>query len=68
MHPSYNQVTWGNNQAGQGVTKGIKTLEESNHSSEASGATPTGTKCNRERPAPLQKSVTKPPSEYQHSL
>jgi hypothetical protein len=29
---------------------------------------PTGTKCNRERPVPLQKSATKPPSEYQHSL
>jgi hypothetical protein len=28
---------------------------------------PTGTKCNRERSAPLQKSATKPPSEYQHS-
>jgi hypothetical protein len=29
---------------------------------------PTGTKCNRERPVPLQKSATKPPSEYPHSL
>jgi hypothetical protein len=29
---------------------------------------PTGTKCTRERPVPLQKSATKPPSEYQHSL
>jgi hypothetical protein len=47
--------------------KGIKTSEESNHSSEASGAytrrvrsrTPTGTKCNRERPVPSQKKCGK---------
>jgi hypothetical protein len=76
MHPGYNQVAWGNNQAGRGITKGIKTLEESNHSSEASGATPGGCarahppeqKCNRERSVPSQKSAAKPPSEYQHSL
>jgi hypothetical protein len=29
---------------------------------------PTGTKYYQERPVPLQKSATKPPSEYQHSL
>jgi hypothetical protein len=40
MHPGYNQVACGNNQTGRGITKGIKTSEESNHSSEASGANP----------------------------
>jgi hypothetical protein len=66
MHPGYGQTARGNNQAGRGVTKGIKTSEESNHSSEASGATPgggggapPGTKCNRERPVPSQKSAAK---------
>ena len=34
MHPGYNQVARGNNQAGQGITKGVKTSEESNHSFE----------------------------------
>jgi hypothetical protein len=48
MHPGYNQVAWGNNQAGQGIAKGIKTSEESNHSSEASVATPGG--CARAHP------------------
>jgi hypothetical protein len=76
MHPGYNQVASGNNQAGQGITKGINTSEESNHSSEASGATPGG--CARAHPpeqsvteicrSPRKKSVAKPPSEYQHSL
>jgi hypothetical protein len=56
--------------------KGIKTSKESNHSSEASGATPGG--CARAHPPeqnvtekgrPLaKKGATKPPSEYQHSL
>jgi hypothetical protein len=54
MHPSHNQVAWGNNQAGQGITKGIKTSKESNHSSEASGATPGG--CAHAHP--LEQSVT----------
>jgi hypothetical protein len=35
--------------------KSIKTSEESNHSSEASGATPARTKYNRERPVPSPK-------------
>jgi hypothetical protein len=55
MHPGYNQVAWGNNQDVQGITKGIKTSEESNHSSEASGATPGG----GARPHPPEQSVTK---------
>jgi hypothetical protein len=38
------------------ITRRIKTSEESNHSSEASGATPIGTKYNQERLVPLQKS------------
>jgi hypothetical protein len=45
--------------------KALKSSEESNHSSEALGATPSGCarahppeKCNRERPVPLQKSAT----------
>jgi hypothetical protein len=42
MHPGYGQTAWGNNQASRGITKSIKTSEESNHSSEASGATPGG--------------------------
>jgi hypothetical protein len=67
MHPDYDQIARGNNQTGQGITKSIKTSEESNHSSEGLRA-PIGIKYNRERPVPLQKSVTKPPSEYQHSL
>jgi hypothetical protein len=48
MHPDYDQIACGNNQTGQGITKGIKTMEESNHSSEASGATPGG--CTRAHP------------------
>jgi hypothetical protein len=53
-----------------------KTSEESNHSSEASGATPGG--CARAHPpeqnatekgrSPCKKVRHKPPSEYQHSL
>ena len=48
MHPGYDQIALGNNQTGQGITKGIKTSEESNHSSEASVATPGG--CARVHP------------------
>jgi hypothetical protein len=48
MHPGYDQIAWGNNQTGQGITKGIKTSKESNHSSEPSGATPGG--CARAHP------------------
>jgi hypothetical protein len=54
MHPGYNQVARGNNQAGQGITKGVKTSEESNHSFEASGATPGG--CARAHPP--EQSIT----------
>jgi hypothetical protein len=76
MHPGYNQVAGGNNQADQGITKGIKTLEESNHSSEASGATPGGCACahpleqsvTEKGRSPRKKSAAKPPREYQHSL
>jgi hypothetical protein len=48
MHPGYDQIARGNNQIGRGVTKGAKTSEESNHSSEASGTTPCG--CARAHP------------------
>jgi hypothetical protein len=48
MHPGYGQIAGGNNQTGRSITKGIKTSEESNHSSEASGATPGG--CARAHP------------------
>jgi hypothetical protein len=76
MHPGHNQVARGNIQTAKASRKSIKTSEESNHSSEALGATPgecarahpPEQKCKRERPVPSQKSVTKPPSEYQHSL
>jgi hypothetical protein len=54
MHPGYNQIAWGNNQTGRGITKGIKTSEKSNHSSEATGATPDG--CARAHPP--EQSVT----------
>ena len=54
MHPGYNQVALGNNQAGRDITKGVKTSEESNHSSEASGATPG--RCARAYPP--EQSVT----------
>jgi hypothetical protein len=54
--PDYDQIAWGNNQTGQGITKGIKTSEESNHSSEASGATPGG--CARAHP-PEQNTTEK---------
>jgi hypothetical protein len=49
MHPGYHQIARGNNQTDQGIVKGIKTSEESNHSSEASGATPGG--CARAHPS-----------------
>jgi hypothetical protein len=48
VHPSYSQAAGGNNKADRGITKRIKTSEESNHSSEASGATPNG--CARAHP------------------
>jgi hypothetical protein len=54
MHPGYDQAAWGNNKAVRGITKSIKTLEESNHSSEASGATPGG--CARAHPP--EQSIT----------
>jgi hypothetical protein len=76
MHPGYGQAAWGNDQAGQGTTKSIKTSEESNHSSDASGATPGG--CARAHPpeqsitekgrSPRKKVRQKPQSKYQHSL
>jgi hypothetical protein len=56
MHPGYDQIARGNNQTGRGVTKGTKTSEESNHSSEASGATPGG--CARTHP-PEQNATKK---------
>jgi hypothetical protein len=48
MHPGCGQAARGNNQADRGITTRIKTSEESNHSSEASGATPGG--CARAHP------------------
>jgi hypothetical protein len=54
MHPGYDQITWGNNQTGRGITKGIKTSDESNHFSEALGATTGG--CTRAHPP--EQSVT----------
>jgi hypothetical protein len=54
MHPGYDQAARGNNKAGRSITKSIKTSEESNHSSEASGATPGG--CARAHP--LEQSIT----------
>jgi hypothetical protein len=42
MHPGCDQAARGNNKADRGITKRIKTSEESNHSSKASGATPDG--------------------------
>jgi uncharacterized protein (DUF2249 family) len=48
MHPGYDQFAWENNQTGQSITKRAKTSKESNHSSEASGATPGG--CARAHP------------------
>ena len=54
MHPGYNQVARWNNQAGRGITEDIKTLEESNRSSKASGATPGG--CARAHPP--EQSIT----------
>jgi hypothetical protein len=49
VHPGCDQAARGNNKADQGITKRIKTSEESNHSSEASGATPDG--CARMHPS-----------------
>jgi hypothetical protein len=49
MHPGCGQAAWGNNKADRGIRKRIKTSEESNHSSEASGATPDG--CARVHPS-----------------
>jgi hypothetical protein len=49
VHPGYGQAAGGNNKADLGIAKRIKTLEESNHSSEASGATPNG--CARVHPS-----------------
>jgi hypothetical protein len=48
MHPGYDQFAWGNNQTGRSIMKRAKTSKESNHSSEASGATPSG--CARAHP------------------
>jgi hypothetical protein len=72
MHPSNDQFERGNNQTGRGITKGIKTSKESNHSSEASEATPGG--CARAHPPernatekgrpPCKKVQQKPPNEY----
>jgi hypothetical protein len=42
VHRGCGQAARGNNKADQGITKRIKTSEESNHSSKASGATPGG--------------------------
>jgi hypothetical protein len=68
MHPGYGQAAWGNNKAGRGITKSIKTSEESNHSSEASGATPGG--CARAHPT--EQSITEkgrsPYKEMRQSL
>jgi hypothetical protein len=63
MHPCYDQAAGGSDKAGRSITKSIKTSEESNHSSEASGGytrrvrshAPTETKYNRGRPVPSQK-------------
>jgi hypothetical protein len=54
MHPGYDQAARGNNKAGRSIKKSIKTSEESNHSSEASRATPGG--CARAHPP--EQSVT----------
>jgi hypothetical protein len=48
MHPGYVQFAWANNQTNRSITKRTKTSKESNHSSEASGATPGG--CARAHP------------------
>jgi hypothetical protein len=54
VHPGCSQAARGNNKADRGITKRIKTLEESNHSSEALGATPGG--CARAHPP--EQSIT----------
>jgi hypothetical protein len=75
MHPGCGQAALGNNKANRGITTRIKTSEESNHSSEALGATPDG--CARAHPSernttekgsPLAKNPAEPPSECLHSL
>jgi hypothetical protein len=75
MHLGCGQAAWGNNQADRGITARIKTSEESNHSSEASGATPGG--CARAHPPERnitekgwspRKYPAEPPSECLHSL
>jgi hypothetical protein len=48
MHPGYDPAAGGSNKAGRSITKSIKTSKESNHSSEASRATPGG--CARAHP------------------
>jgi hypothetical protein len=45
MHPGYCRAARGNDQTGRSTTKSIQTSEESNHSFEASGATPGGCAC-----------------------
>jgi hypothetical protein len=49
VHPGYDQAACGNNKADRDIAKRIKTSEKSNHSSEASGATPDG--CARAHPS-----------------
>jgi hypothetical protein len=49
MHPGYGQAALENNKADRGITRRTKTSEESNHSSEASVATPDG--CARAHPS-----------------
>jgi hypothetical protein len=75
MHPGYGQTAWGNNKAVRGTTRRIKTSEEPNPSSEASGATPDG--CARAHPSEPNitergqspcKNPAEPPSECPHSL
>jgi hypothetical protein len=68
MHLAYGQAARGNNQVGRGITKSIKTPEESNHSSEASEATLSG--CARAHPP--EQSITEkswsPHKEMRQSL
>jgi hypothetical protein len=55
VHTGYGQAASGNNKADRGIAKRIKTSEESNHSSKASGATPGG--CARAHPP--EQNITK---------
>jgi hypothetical protein len=75
VHPDYGQAACGNNKVDRGIAKRVKTSEESNHSSEASGATPGG--CARTHPPEQNitekdrspcKNLVEPPSECPHSL